>query len=118
MTAQVFGSILVGLAVSAVLFLPLLVWQYRRYGRFDALRMLWTTAGFIYATAIVAFTVFPLPGSTPGYCAANATEPLLTPLRSRAGPSPSSQTKGRLQLSANGPSGNSRLTWFCSFPSG
>ena len=35
--------------------MPLLVWQYRRYGRFDALRMLWTTAGFIYATAIVAF---------------------------------------------------------------
>ncbi len=81
MTAQVFGSILVGLAVSAVLFLPLLVWQYRRYGRFDALRMLWTTAGFIYATAIVAFTVFPLPEFTPGYCAAHATEPLFDPLR-------------------------------------
>lgn len=81
MAAQVFGSILVGLVVSAVLFLPLLVWQYRRYGRFDALRMLWTTAGFIYATAIVAFTVFPLPDFTPGYCAAHATEPLYDPLR-------------------------------------
>ncbi|UAL30427.1 VanZ family protein [Nocardioides rotundus] len=81
MAAQVFGSILVGLVVSAVLFLPLLVWQYRRYGRFDALRMLWTTAGFIYATAIVAFTVFPLPEFTPGYCAAHATEPLFDPLR-------------------------------------
>lgn len=81
MTAQVFGSIVVGLAVSAVLFLPLVVWQYRRYGRFDALRMLWTTAGFIYATAIIAFTVFPLPEFTPGYCAAHATEPLLDPLR-------------------------------------
>lgn len=33
MTAQFFGSILVGLIVSALLFLPLLVWQYRRYGR-------------------------------------------------------------------------------------
>lgn len=81
MTAQVFGSILVGLVVSAVLFLPLLLWQYRRYGRFDALRMLWTIAGFIYATAIVAFTVFPLPDFTPGYCAAHATEPLFDPLR-------------------------------------
>lgn len=81
MTAQFFGSIFVGLGVSAVLFLPLLVWQYRRYGRFDALRMLWTTAGFIYATAIVAFTVFPLPEFSPGYCAAQATEPLFDPLR-------------------------------------
>lgn len=81
MIAQFFGSILVGLIVSALLFLPLLVWQYRRYGRFDALRMLWTTAGFVYATAIVAFTVFPLPGFTDGYCAAHGTRPLLDPLR-------------------------------------
>lgn len=81
MISQVFGSILVGLVVSAVLFLPLVVWQYRRYGRFDGLRMLWTTAGFIYATAIVAFTVFPLPQFTSGYCAAHSTEPLLDPLR-------------------------------------
>ncbi|MEX3510940.1 VanZ family protein [Kocuria carniphila] len=81
MKSQVLGSILVGLAVSAVLFLPLVVWQYRRYGRFDGLRMLWTAAGFVYASAIAAFTVFPLPDFTPGYCAAHATTPLLDPLR-------------------------------------
>lgn len=81
MTAQVFGSILVGLVASAILFLPLLVWQYRRFGRFDGLRIIWTTAGFIYATAIVAFTVFPLPDFAPGYCDAHRTEPLLDPLR-------------------------------------
>lgn len=81
MQSQVLGSILVGLAVSAVLFLPLVVWQYRRYGRFDGLRMLWTIAGFIYASAIVAFTVFPLPEFTSGYCSAHATTPLLNPLR-------------------------------------
>lgn len=81
MSTQVFASILVGLTVSAVLFLPLVVWQYRRYGRFDVLRMIWTTAGFIYATALVAFTVFPLPEFTAGYCATHRTEPLLDPLR-------------------------------------
>lgn len=81
MKSQFLGSILVGLTVSAVLFLPLVVWQYRRYGRFDALRMLWTAAGFVYASAIVAFTVFPLPEFTPGYCTARATTPLLDPLR-------------------------------------
>lgn len=77
--SEVFGSILVGLVVSAVLFLPLVVWQYRRYGRFDGLRMLWTTAGVIYATAIVAFTV--LPQFTSSYRAAHSTEPLLDLLR-------------------------------------
>lgn len=81
MTAQVFGSIYVGLIVSTLLFLPLVVWQYRRYGRFDTLRMLWTAAGFVYLSAIVAFTVFPLPTFATGYCAAHATEPLLDPLR-------------------------------------
>lgn len=81
MTSQILGSILVGLTVSAVLFLPLVVWQYRRYGRFDGLRMLWTAAGFIYASAIVAFTVFPLPDFTPDYCPTHTTTPLLDPLR-------------------------------------
>lgn len=94
MRAQFFGSIMVGLAVSAALFLPLLVWQYRRYGRFDGMRMLWTAAGFIYAAALVAFTVFPLPEFTPGYCAAYATEPLLDPLRFPRAISELIQTEG------------------------
>lgn len=101
MTAQVLGSILVGLAVSAVLFLPLLVWQYRRFGRFDGLRMLWTTAGFIYATAIVAFTVFPLPDFTPGYCAAYGTEPLLDPLRFPRELIELVQTKGPMAIASD-----------------
>ncbi|MGJ0184976.1 VanZ family protein [Corynebacterium glyciniphilum] len=81
MSSQAVGSVLMGLMVTAVLFLPLVVWQYRRYGRFDASRMLWTSAGFIYASAIVAFTVFPLPEFTPGFCAAERTSPQLDPLR-------------------------------------
>lgn len=81
MTTQVFGSIYVGLVVSAVLFLPLLVWQYRRYGRFDGLRMMWTAAGFIYLTAIVAFTVFPLPDFAGDFCSVHRTTPLWDPLR-------------------------------------
>ncbi|WP_448851142.1 VanZ family protein [Corynebacterium sp. 335C] len=77
MKAQFFGSIAVGLAISAVLWLPLLVWQYRRYGRGDLLRMLWTFAGFIYMAAIVAFTIFPLPEFGPGYCEKYGTSPQL-----------------------------------------
>lgn len=84
MRAQVFASVIVGLAVSSALFLPLVLWQFRRYGRFDGLRILWTAAGFTYATGLVAFTVFPLPRFEPGYCADHATEPLLDPCVSRA----------------------------------
>ncbi|WGP07713.1 VanZ family protein [Bacillus subtilis] len=81
MQAQFVGSIAVGLAVSTVLFLPLVLWQFRRYGRFDPLRIGWTAAGFTYATGLVAFTVFPLPDFEPGYCAAHSTQPLLDPMR-------------------------------------
>lgn len=102
MDAQVFGSILVGLIVSTVLFLPLVVWQYRQYGRFDVLRMLWSTAGFIYVSGIVAFTVFPLPEFTPGYCAAHSTEPLLDPLRFPRGLIDLLQTQGPMALASAG----------------
>lgn len=75
MQEQITGSVIVGLVASAVMFLPLVVWQYRRYGRLDGLRLLWTTAAFIYLAAVVAFTVFPLPDFAAGYCAAHATGP-------------------------------------------
>lgn len=81
MRAQIFASVGVGLAVSAALFLPLVLWQFRRFGRFDGLRIAWTAAGFTYAAGLVAFTVFPLPSFEPGYCAAHSTHPLLDPLR-------------------------------------
>lgn len=81
MAAQVWASFGVGIAVSAVLFLPLVVWQYRRFGRYDAWRMAWTVAGFIYAASLVAFTIFPLPSFTGDYCALHATAPLWDPLR-------------------------------------
>lgn len=81
MYQQVIGSITVGLVVTAIAFIPILIWQYRRYGRFDALRMVWLTAAFIYFSAIVAFTVFPLPHFSPSWCAKYATTPLWDPLR-------------------------------------
>ena len=98
MQAQFVGSIAVGLAVSTVLFLPLVFWQFRRYGRFDLLRICWTAAGFTYATGVVAFTVFPLPEFTPGYCAAHSTQPLLDPLRFPREVLDVLQTRGALAL--------------------
>lgn len=81
MKAQIAGSFGIGLAVAAVLFLPLVLWQYRRFGRFDLLRMLWTAAGFVYAAGLVAFTIFPLPDFSGDFCATSATHPLWDPLR-------------------------------------
>lgn len=81
MLSQIMGSITVGLGVSAVLFVPLVIWQYRRFGRFDGVRMLWTVAAFVYASAIVAFTIFPLPEFTAEYCATRNVPLGLDPLR-------------------------------------
>lgn len=79
MSQQLVSSILIGLLISAVLFLPLVVWQYRRFGRFDWLRSLWSTAGFTYFTGLVAFTIFPLPRSE--QCAGQASQLVLSPWR-------------------------------------
>lgn len=81
MKYQVLVSVAVGLAISAVLFLPLVVWQYRRFGRFDGVRLLWIAAGYIYASSIVAFTVFPMPDFSDGYCAGRQAQVVLDPLR-------------------------------------
>lgn len=81
MRYQFLGSLLVGGGLTAACFLPLLVWQYRRFGRFDALRMAWYAAAFVYSSAIVAFTIFPLPDFSDGYCRHLGNQVLLDPLR-------------------------------------
>ncbi|CRK49627.1 membrane hypothetical protein [Rhodococcus sp. RD6.2] len=78
MREQVVYSVLVGLAAAAVLALPLMVWQYRKYGRVSAARLTVVVAALIYAAAVVAFTMFPLPSLTPRWCDLYAvTEPVL-----------------------------------------
>ncbi|WP_137873872.1 VanZ family protein [Rhodococcus sp. Q] len=80
MREQVVYSVLVGLAAAAVLALPLMVWQYRKYGRVSAARLTVVVAALIYAAAVVAFTMFPLPSLTPRWCELYAvTEPVLRP---------------------------------------
>lgn len=54
-----------GVAVGATVFflalVPLLVWQYRRYGGFNVGRFLGTAAISVYAAALVTYTQLPLP---------------------------------------------------------
>lgn len=75
MVQQIIIATMIGLGVSAVLFLPLVVWQYRRYGRFEEVRMLWTAAGFVYTAGLIALTIFPIPDFAGDFCATRATSP-------------------------------------------
>ena len=67
MWEQAVQSLIVGAAISIACFVPYLLFQYRRYGRFSASRMVWMGAMLVYLTALVTYTLFPLPG--PEWCA-------------------------------------------------
>ncbi|WP_433607229.1 VanZ family protein [Prescottella agglutinans] len=81
MREQVLYSLLVGIAVSSAISLPLVVWHYRRFGRVSASRMVLVGAAVTYGAGVVAFTMFPLPDLTPAWCDAfAASDPVLRPL--------------------------------------
>ncbi len=63
----------------AVTFIPWLAGQYRRYGRLRGWPATVSAGVGLYASGLVAFTLFPLPDDTPGACSRLATWQL-TPL--------------------------------------
>lgn len=79
MLNQAFDSIIVGGAISVAMFLPVLIWQYRRYGAFQPARTLWTIVTFVYTTALITYTLFPLPDMTGDYCATHPQVFVLDP---------------------------------------
>ena len=81
MLTKLLASFAVGLVLAAILFIPLTIWQYRRYGRFAPGRMLWIVAGCVYAAGVVAFTIFPLPTFSPEFCAKQHVGPIFDLLR-------------------------------------
>jgi len=72
-----------GLVVFAVLLLPVLVLQSRRYGRTSGWRLLGAAAVAVYGVALVAYTLLPLPsGDLAAWCARYAVHgPQLHPLQ-------------------------------------
>jgi len=60
-------SLLVSLGIAVICFVPYLIFQYRRYGQFSASRLVWMGVLLAYGTAIVAYTLFPLPSGA--WCA-------------------------------------------------
>lgn len=71
MIDQAINSLRIGGIISVVMFIPVLIWQYRRYGAFQPGRTLWTVLSYIYLTALIAYTLFPMPDMSGDYCAAH-----------------------------------------------
>lgn len=65
---QAIDAVLVGTALSFGLSLPWLVWQFRRFGTPSPSRLLWYVVTVVYASAVVAYTLFPLPDLDHGFC--------------------------------------------------
>ncbi|GHD13849.1 VanZ family protein [Zhihengliuella salsuginis] len=66
------GFLLGGLAFAAVL-IPVVVYQYRRYGGFTWLRFLGAAAVAIYGAALIAYTLLPLPVASDLVCPPGTT---------------------------------------------
>lgn len=66
-SAQV--GFLLGSVTFVLAFVPVLMLQYRRYGRMSFIRMLGAAATAIYITAIASYTWLPLPERSAAWCA-------------------------------------------------
>lgn len=62
-------AVLIGGLAFVLCFVPIVVWQYRKFGRPSAARVLGAGAVSIYAVALVSYTMLPLPRTYPGWCA-------------------------------------------------
>lgn len=70
-----------GLLLFAVLLVPVLVVQYRRFGRLSPRRVLAVSAVCVYGVALVAYTFLPLPDSTANCTARGGARIQLVPFQ-------------------------------------
>lgn len=61
-------ALLIGGLAFMLCFIPILVWQYRRFGRPNPARVVGAAAVSIYGAALVSYTMLPLPQTSPGWC--------------------------------------------------
>jgi hypothetical protein len=61
-------GIVFGVTVFTLTLLPVIAFQYRKYGRFTLLRLLGAGAVSVYVTTVIAYTLLPLPGSREVTC--------------------------------------------------
>ncbi|MDF9279608.1 VanZ family protein, partial [Arthrobacter sp. EH-1B-1] len=72
-------GVLFGTAAFLVILVPVLAYQYRRYGRFTARRVLGVAAVSVYGAAVVAYTQLPLPDSHGSRCPTPGLSPQWQP---------------------------------------
>ncbi|MBX3314778.1 MAG: VanZ family protein [Actinobacteria bacterium] len=66
-----YVGIIWGVALFVASLLPLLVLQYRRYGRLDGRRLVGALGLSIYVVALAAYTLLPAPGRSEAWCVAH-----------------------------------------------
>lgn len=76
-TLPAYVGVVGGLLVFAVFFIPIVAIQYRLYGRLSGRRLLGVSAISIYATALVAYTLLPLPAPEANFCDSPTTAQLV-----------------------------------------
>ncbi|MGO4957232.1 VanZ family protein [Luteococcus sp. Sow4_B9] len=72
MLQNAINSLIAGGLLSLVLFIPIVIVQYRRYGEIAEIRLGLLCALLVYSSALVAYTMFPLPDPqslTDSWCA-------------------------------------------------
>ncbi|MFW6773775.1 VanZ family protein [Nocardioides sp. CPCC 205120] len=67
-TWPAYVAVLLGGFAFALLLVPILAFQYRRYGQFTPRRVLGASAVSVYGTAVVAYTLLPLPATRGDWC--------------------------------------------------
>ncbi|MBE7701135.1 VanZ family protein [Oerskovia sp. Sa1BUA8] len=82
-TWPAYVGVIGGALVFLLILLPVVVWQYRRYGRLSGLRLLGSAAVAVYGVALVAYTLLPLPsGDLAQWCAQHGfSGPQLNPFQ-------------------------------------
>lgn len=82
-TWPAYVGVIGGVVVFVMFLLPIVVWQYRRYGRLSWLRLLGSAVVAVYGVALVAYTLLPLPsGDLAQWCAQHGfSGPQLNPFQ-------------------------------------
>ncbi|WP_258723461.1 VanZ family protein [Cellulomonas sp. NS3] len=98
-----YFGVLVGVLTFALLLVPILAYQYRRYGQFSVRRVVGAAAVGVYGTALFAYTLLPLPASRGDWCATAAAGSQWRPLHfvadiAQAGAGPSGLLTSRVTL--------------------
>lgn len=65
-------GVTLGIFVFAALFVPIVAWQYRRYGRFSWPRLLGAAACALFGSGLIAYTLLPMPVTSAQWCADHA----------------------------------------------